>query len=167
MLARKTEKEKKSRKNSSGGGGGGGDCWSELHSHMTLSIKSSFSPVFFHAMESDPPVLYGVSPRLQSIIVIAPSHPATMLTARSKSATSDSHATHSAGTEREKNDTDCSLRENSFTHSVRLLKVAPQQGSLPGFITSAKCCANEGITSKVPGSPPLPVETQAYMEKSH
>lgn len=54
-----------------------------------------------------------------------------MLTARSKSATSDSRATRSVGTEGEKNDTDCSLRENSFIHSVRLLKVAPQQGSIP------------------------------------
>lgn len=119
------------------------------YSHMTLSIKSSFSPVFFHAMEGNPPILHGVSPSLQSIIVIAPSHPATMLTARWKSATSDSHATHSAGSERGKNDTDCSLRENSFIHSVRLPKVAPQQGRIPGLITSAKCCANEGITSKV------------------
>lgn len=69
-----------------------------------------------------------------------------MLTARWNGATSDSHATHSVGTEREKNDTDCSLRENSFIGSVRLLKVAPQQGSIPGLITGAKCCANEGIT---------------------
>lgn len=102
--------------------------------------------------------------RLQSIIVIAPSHPATMLTARSKSATSDSYATHSVGTEREKNDTDEKIV--SFTLSD-LSEVAPQQGSIPGFITSAKCCANKRITSKVPVSPPLPVETQAYTEKSH